>query len=149
MAEEIKKNNKKVLPVKKPARKPAKQKEQEPEPFEKREDLKHILLYIVIVNYGQGDAIIKLLKNNGTSAQFAQIGEGTATKQVLSLLHIEETRKEIIYSFVREDFVPNIKSELEAYFAASKRNRGIAFTIELNSLVGVKMYKFLTQTVRG
>lgn len=147
---EVKKDKKVTKPVApKTSVKKVKPKEQEPEPFEKRKDLKRLLLYVIIVNYGQGDTVIKLLKNNGTSAQFVQIGEGTANKQVLSILHIEDVRKEIIYTFVREDLVPSIKRELEAFFALSKRNAGIAFTIDLDSVVGVKTYKFLSQTVRG
>ena len=93
--------------------------------------------------------MVKLLKRKGSSAQFVRYGEGTASKQVLSVLHIEDTKKEIVYSFVREDLVPDIKAEIEAYFLSSKKNAGIAYTIDLNSIVGVKMYKFLSQTVRG
>ena len=77
------------------------------------------------------------------------MGEGTATKQVRSILNIEDNSKEIIYSFLREEFVEDFKNELDAYFASSKRNAGIAFTIDLSTIVGVKLYKFLTQTVRG
>ena len=43
----------------------------------------------------------------------------------------------------------DLKKEIDVYFVASKKNRGIAYTIALTSIVGVKMYKFLSQTVRG
>ena len=126
-----------------------KKKEEVQPPFESREDLKKLVLYTIIVPSGQGDNMVKLLKRKGSSAQFVRYGEGTASKQVLSVLHIEDTKKEIVYSFVREDLVPDIKAEIEAYFLSSKKNAGIAYTIDLNSIVGVKMYKFLSQTVRG
>ena len=119
------------------------------EPFEKRPDLKKVCFYMVIVNFGQGQNIVRLFKNNHSSVQFIQTGEGTASKQIRSILSIEENRKEIIYSLIREDYVPEIKRELDAYFAASKKNAGVAFTINLDSIVGVKLYKFLTQTIRG
>ena len=139
--------------VKKPVKKkPAKVKEPKGEsagPFESRKDLKKLVMYTIIVNYGQGDNIIRILKNNHSSSQYVKVGEGTATKQVLDILNIEDNRKEIIYSLVREDAVPEIKKELEAYFAINKRNAGIAYTLDLSSVVGVKVYKFLTQTVRG
>ena len=118
-------------------------------PFEKRDDLKKLVFYIVIVNYGQGDNIIRLFKNRGSTAQFVQIGEGTANSRVKEILNIEDTRKEIVCSIVREDRVKEIKDELEAYFAVSSKNRGVGFTIELSSMVGVKLYKFFTQTIRG
>ena len=127
----------------------SKKTEEKKQPFEERPDLKKIKFYIIIVNYGQGQNIVKLLKANHASAQFVQFGEGTATKQVRNILSIEDNRKEIIYSFLREDLVNEFKKDLDAYFASSKRNAGVGFTIELDTIVGVKLYKFLTQTVRG
>ena len=139
-----------TTPVKAKTSKKKEVKSDTPAPFEKRDDLKKIVLYTIIVNYGQGDNIVRILKNNhNSSAQFVSVGEGTATKQILDILSIEDNRKEIVYSLVREDAIPDIKRELEAYFAASKRNAGIAYTLDLNAVVGVKVYKFLTQTVRG
>lgn len=119
------------------------------EKFEDREDLKKLLVYMIIVNFGQSDNIIRLLKLNHSSAQFVKVGEGTATKQVKEILGIEDTRKEIVFSLLREDYVEDFKKELEAYFAINKKNRGVAFTVDLTSMVGVKLYKFFTQTVRG
>ena len=124
-------------------------KAEENERFEKRPDIQKLVLYTIIVNYGQGDNILRILKNNKSSAQFVRMGEGTASKQVLDILNIEDNRKEIVYSLVSEEAVPDIKRELEAYFAISKRNAGIAYTMPLSTIVGVKIYKFLTQTVRG
>lgn len=131
------------------SKKNSKKTEEKKQPFEERPDLKKLKFYIIIVNYGQGQNIVKLLKANHASAQFVQFGEGTATKQVRNILAIEDNRKEIVYSFIREDLVADFKKDIDAYFAASKRNAGVAFTIELNTIVGVKLYKFLTQTVRG
>ena len=131
--------------IKKDVKKP----EEVKEAFENRPDLKKLSFYVVIVNLGQGDNIIRLLKNNHSSAQFTQFGEGTATKQIKTILSIEESKKEIIYSLVRTEYVPEIKREIDAYFVASKKNAGVAFTIDLDSIVGVKIYKFLSQTIRG
>ena len=127
----------------------AKKTEEKKQPFEERPDLKKLKFYIIIVNYGQGQNIVKLLKANHASAHFVQFGEGTATKQVRNILASEDNRKEIVYSFLREDLVNDFKKDLDAYFASSKRNAGVGFTIELDTIVGVKLYKFLTQTVRG
>lgn len=117
--------------------------------FESRPDLKNLVFYTVIVNRGQSDGIIKIFKNTKSSFQLIQFGEGTSKNQFKTILGAEETDKDILYSIVREDIVPDIKREIDAFFATSKRNIGIAYTISLKSLVGVKMYKYLTQTVRG
>lgn len=117
--------------------------------FEERDDLKKMFMYVVIVPFGQGENIIRLFKNNRSSAQFIRVGEGTANKEIRDILSIDDMRKEIVYSIMAEEYIEDFKKELEAYFAASKKNAGVGFTIELNSLVGVKVYKFLSQTVRG
>ena len=121
----------------------------ENKPFEKQKDLKKLVLYTVIVNYGQGDNILRIFKRNKSSAQFIASGEGTASKRVLDILSIEDDRKEIIYSIVAEDAIEDIKTEIDAYFAINKHNSGIAYTISLSTVMGVKIYKFLSQTVRG
>lgn len=145
-------NVKEVKKIKKPKKVKAKKEKatEEVRPaFETRPDIKKLVLYTIIVPRGQGENILKILKSYKSSAQFIQIGEGTATSVIRDILNIEDTKKDIIYSIVREDTVKDIKQELDVYFIASKRNKGIAYTISLNSIVGVKMYKFLTQTVRG
>lgn len=139
-------------PVKEIASKKAKKKEsskKEDPAFETRSDIKKLVLYTVIVPRGQGENIIRIFKANKSSAQFVQYGEGTASNAIRDILGSEDTKKDIVYSLVREDAVPDIKKELDVYFIASKRNRGIAYTISLTSIVGVKLYKFFTQTVRG
>ena len=118
-------------------------------PFEERQELKKLVFYITIVNFGQGDNILRLLKANHCSSSFIQSGEGTATSRVRDILNIEDTRKEIVFSLIREDFISEFQKELEAYFASSKKNKGVGFAIDLDSIVGVKLYKFFTQTVRG
>lgn len=150
MAKEEKKKVEK--PVKEVTPKKAKKKEspkKEDPAFETRSDIKKLVLYTVIVPRGQGENIIRIFKANKSSAQFVQYGEGTASNAIRDILGSEDTKKDIVYSLVREDVVPDIKKELDVYFIASKRNRGIAYTISLTSIVGVKLYKFFTQTVRG
>lgn len=124
-------------------------KEEERPAFETREDIRRLYLYTIIVPRGQSDNIVRILKAYKSSAQFIQYGEGTASNAIREILGTEDTKKDVVFSIVREDAIPDIKRELDVYFIASKRNRGIAYTIQLTSIIGVKLYKFLTQTVRG
>ena len=124
--------------------------EKQQEPVVESEDkLKKLVFYVVIVDFGHSENIIRILKDNHSSAQFIQMGEGTATSRIRDILNIEDNSKEIIYSLVREDYAEDISRELSAYFAASKRNKGVGFSIDLDSIVGVTLYKFFAQTVRG
>ena len=107
------------------------------------EEFKKMSLYVTIVNKGQSTPVIKIFERAGVSAQFVQIGRGTAQKQVLDILGIADNAKEIVLSFIKKESIPEAKTELEAFFAASKRNNGIGFSIPLTSLVGRKVYQFL------
>ena len=150
MAEEKAKKVQKEKPVKeKKAKKVKEVREEEHPAFETREDIKKLVLYTVIVPRGQGENIMRIFKANKSSAQFLQYGEGTASNAIREIIGSEDTKKDIVYSLVREDAIPDIKREIDIYFVASKHNKGIAYTISLTSIVGVKLYKFFSQTVRG
>ena len=108
---------------------------------------KKLLLFITIVGEGQATAIRRLFERYGCSAQFVERGEGTATKEIYNILGVENIGKDIVFSFISEDKVEDIKKVLEAYFITSKRNRGISFSIRLSSIIGVKVYQFLANTI--
>ena len=108
---------------------------------------KKLLLFITIVGEGQSTAIRKLFERYGCSAQFVERGEGTATKEIYNILGVENTRKDVVFSFLAEDKASDIKKELDAFFVASKRNQGISFSIRLSSIIGVRVYQFLANPV--
>ena len=70
------------------------------------------------------------------------------TREIRNILGIEDNEKDVVISFVRKDKVEELKSLLEVFFISSKRNAGISFSIELDSIIGVKVYQFLADTVR-
>ena len=112
-------------------------------PYDQENEIKSLVAYFTIINYGNANAVVEIFKRAGSTFQTVQIGQGTATKHVRDILGIDDDRKEIIISIIREDKVAAAKTELEAYFAASKRNNGIGFSISLTGLMGVRVYQFL------
>lgn len=114
-------------------------------PFEERQDIKIKPLYfhVTIVPGGQGQAINKLFKNIGVSAQFTHKGKGTANKKVRDILGIEDNHKDLVISLVPEDLIPKISTELEVYFAISERNKGVGFVVPMDSVISVRVYNFL------
>ena len=108
---------------------------------------KKLLLFVTIVGKGQAQSIIKIFERNGSSAQFIQRGEGTASKEIYGLLGVEEIDKDVVFSFISQDKVENIKNILDAYFSIGKKNRGISFSVPLSSIIGVRVYQFLANTV--
>lgn len=112
-------------------------------PFEKTNEIKRLSLFITIVNTGQGDAVVNLLQKLNVSAQFIQKAEGTASTSIRDLLGIEDNRKDVVLSILRTEDVQNAKREVESFFLASKKNKGIAISISMTSIVGVTAYRFL------
>ena len=112
-------------------------------PYDKTNEIKPLVAYFAIVNQGNAGAVIDIFRRAGSTASFVQMGTGTASKHVRDILGIEDNRKEIVVSIIREELLNEATVELEAFYAASKRNRGIGFSVSLTGLSGVRMYQFL------
>jgi hypothetical protein len=119
----------------------------EKEPYDKSHKIVNLYMVITIVNQGMGDAIMYLIEKHQVSGQFIQKGEGTASKQILDLLSVENNSKEVIYSFVQEAKLEGLMTDLDKFLKSSKRIQGIAFSIKLDTIAGRTAYHFLTQTV--
>lgn len=114
-----------------------------PKKVEDSADFKKLTTFVTIVNRGLASPITKIFESYGCSAQFIQRGRGTAVKEIRDILGIEDTSKDVIFSIIREEVVEDVKTELAAFFLASKHNKGIAFSIPMSSMIGVKVYQFL------
>lgn len=117
------------------------------ESFEKTNDIKKLSLYVTIVNKGQANAVTSLFQRMGSAVQFIEVGNGTANRNVLDILGIEDNAKEVVFSLIKKELVIDARNELEAFFMASKKNKGIGFSIDLTSIIGVKLYRFLTDSL--
>ena len=107
-------------------------------------EIKQLSMFVTIVNRGQGNFVTKIFENEGSNAQFIEYGEGTAQKEVRDILGIDDKTKEIVISLISNERIENAKKELEAFFKVNKRNRGIGFSVPMTSLIGMKVYQFLS-----
>lgn len=57
----------------------------------------------------------------------------------------------MIISVIRDDLADSITSALEEKFRTIRNGKGIAFTVPLSSVIGVNLYRFLSnnQMERG
>ena len=124
-----------------------KDKQTEEAPYENKADLAKLMMHVTIVSRGQGQTIVKFMQSVGSSAQFIFTGNGTANKQILDILNIADNKKDVVISLIKADLSPTIKQELDAFFAANKRNKGIGFSIPMTSIIGVNFYRFLTDSL--
>lgn len=125
----------------------SKKNDTKPKAFEDKPNLSKLVLVVVVVDLGISKSVEKLLQNLGSSMQFTHNGRGTASKEILNVLGVVDNSKGVVNAVINEDRWDDVKKELSIFFAAFKKNRGIAFTIPFSSVVGVRIYKYLSQTM--
>ena len=113
-------------------------------PFEKANVVRPLKLFISIVPFGQGQGIVKLFEELGSTYSYITTGEGTGKNYLPGLLSASDSKKQIVFTFVREDKTKEICESLENRFSASKATKGISLSVKLTSVAGVSVYRFLT-----
>lgn len=115
--------------------------------YSKDYEVSPLKLLIIIVNKYQGDYYLDLLiKKYNVAAAFLSNGHGTATRDIYDLLNISENKKDVVIALVRSDQVDILLNKILERFNVSKNAKGIAFTIKLDSIIGVLAYRFFTDT---
>lgn len=115
-------------------------------PFQKAVPIKPMKILITIVDHGRGDIFLDYYSKNEVALQLVLNGEGAHEKELANILGLEDVRKDIVISIVQADKLPLILEFIQMRFNLSNKDRGIAFTIPLQSLIGVSVYKFLSNS---
>ena len=68
---------------------------------------------------------------------------------MLALLGLAEADKSVIISHIRRDRVKEAMDTLEEKFHKVKNGKGVAFTVSLDSMIGVSMYQLLSNDKTG
>ena len=113
-------------------------------------NLRKLKLLVTVVDRSKALFYIDLLEEFEVNVQMVMYGRGTASSQMLSLLGLAESEKAVIISYIREDMVKEAMNTLEDKFHKVKNGKGIAYTISMDSIIGVSMYQLLSndRTVR-
>ena len=106
--------------------------------------IKKLKLLVTIVNRSKATYYVYLLEQFEVNMQLVVYGKGTANSEMRDLLGIVETDKVVLISFVREDKVNDVLETLKEKFEKIKNGKGIAYTIPMNSIIGVSIYQFLS-----
>ncbi len=125
---------------------PAKEEKKSKTVYDKEYVVEPLRLMIIIVNRYQGDYYINKLKENGVAASFLCNGSGTATRDIYNMLGVGETKKDVIFSLVRKDKVSQISQIAQEKFNVSKNAKGVVITVPIDSISGVLLYRFFTDT---
>lgn len=113
-------------------------------PYDKRNEITPLVLFLSIVPQGQEEYIQKLLFQHHANIFFRMRAEGTAHEILSDVLATTNNAKRIIASLIKRDTFQAIKGPIANKFATSPYSAGIALTIPVFSLYGVSAYKILT-----
>ena len=89
-----------------------------------------------------------MISQFGVNCQLVMGGLGTAQSELVDLLGLEP-HKAVILSVVREDMVETVMNTLEDKFATIRNGKGISFVVPLSSVIGVNLYRFLSDNPMG
>ncbi|HKL94480.1 MAG TPA: hypothetical protein VJZ69_04275 [Clostridia bacterium] len=104
--------------------------------------IKPIKLAVIIVDRGEGKHITKLLGEVDVSYHLITLGQGTAPTELQTYFGFGETEKDIIWAFISSEKLSATRDALTKKLCIGKPNSGIAFTIPINSISGLKELKY-------
>ena len=105
--------------------------------------IKKLKLLFTVVERPKGEFYLDVLGQFDINFQIALGGQGTANSELVELLGLEP-HKAVILSVVREDMVDTIMNTLEDKFATIRNGKGVSFAVPLSSVIGVNLYRFLS-----
>ena len=105
--------------------------------------IKKLKLLFTVVDRPKTEYYLDVLSDLDVNCQVVVGGKGTATSDMVDLLGLNP-QKGVIVSVVREDLTDHILKVLEEKFRTVRNGKGVAFAVPLSSVIGVNMYRFLS-----
>ncbi len=99
---------------------------------------KNFSLFWVIVDLGKGEKVFREAKKLGTTGGTFFLGKGTIRSHFLNLLGFERAKKEILIMAIDEKLEKVFHEELCKKFSLDKPDHGIAFSMPIKRIVGIK-----------
>ena len=102
-------------------------------------------MLITIVNKGKGGFYYDQIEDLGANMQLLLDGTGSGkpSNKINNIWGLVNKERDVIISFVAEDNVKKIIKHLENKFETVRNGAGIAFSLPINSIIGVATYQFL------
>ena len=105
--------------------------------------IKKLKLLFTVIDRPKTEFYLDVLSQFEVNLQIVNAGMGTARTELVDMLGLN-SQKSVILSVVREDNVDAIMNCLEEKFRTIRNGKGIAFAVPLSSVIGVNMYRFLS-----
>ncbi len=107
-------------------------------------NLKKLYLLFTIVNRNKAEFYADALQYYHVNMQTTLLANGTASSQMLGSLGLTGREKAVVISVIEESRIPKALDNLETKFRTIRGGNGIAFTVPLSSVMGVAIYRFLS-----
>ena len=121
------------------------EKTSKPTPSKKAQsNVRKLKMLVTVVDRSKTLFYLDLLEQFEVNVQLVLMGKGTASTQMINLLGLVEADKSAIISYIREDRVKEALDTLTEKFSKVKNGKGVAFTIPLDSIIGVSVYQLLS-----
>ncbi len=101
-------------------------------------------LLVTIVNRNKAEFYADLLQSFEVNFQVGMLAHGTASAEELKFLGLEDPEKTVLFSIIKEERAHEALVAIENRFKTIKNGKGVAYTVPLKSVIGVALYKFLS-----
>ncbi|MCL2014009.1 MAG: P-II family nitrogen regulator [Oscillospiraceae bacterium] len=98
---------------------------------------------LVIADREESENYVSELQSDGIHLTLAAFGQGTATKEILSMFSLEATEKAILFSVANSEKIGAAIRNLQKMFLSGAPGTGIAVSIPLNSICGESTAHYL------
>jgi nitrogen regulatory protein PII len=101
-------------------------------------------LLVTVTDRGRLSGFMDLYKQLGIRVNLVALGKGTARSEMLDYLGLEGSEKAVCFSFVTGKSWPEVRRGL-TLLGIDGPGAGVAFTVPLSSIGGVRELRFLTE----
>ena len=105
--------------------------------------IKKLKLLFTVVDRNKGEFYLDVLSQFEVNFQTVINGTGTAKSEILDMLGLNNN-KAVVISVIREDLTDTIMNVLDEKFNTIRNGKGVAFAVPLSSVIGVNIYRFLS-----
>ena len=105
--------------------------------------IKKLKLLFTVVDRPKAEFYLDVQSQYEVNCQIVTAGKGTATSEMVDLLGLNP-QKAVLISVIREDMADTIMKVLQQKFETIRNGKGIAFAVPLSSVIGVNLYRFLS-----
>jgi len=117
-------------------------------PYDQREKVQSLSLFITIVNRGQGKYYIDKFNESQVSLSLSFYAYTTPNEDLDRILGNDENERDLLMAVCRNDDLQVLKKIVTERFKISKATKGIAFALPIDSIGGIAAYKFLSDQNR-